>query len=414
MTEIREYPLDRALPTTAVASGLQGWFGYRRFPVFSLPWLGRRAFVFALPISALALLTLLGTWASSRDPGLAATAAGMLLLSLMLMAFAGPSLAVAVRHRRWPLRRERIAVVAAVLLGMLMAFAIDRAVSARLEPLVNRRLADTGLVSAEQKARAQEMERSLLGRATNLLFLLGSYFLLGGGLALRGYFSEQRRVAEARRVSELAQLRIEAKQSALRLSLLQAQIAPHFLFNTLATLRALIRRDAERAEATLDALVDHLRACMPQLSSEGGLAMSTLGRELDACRSYLELMRLRLGDRLSYTVDAAGAQADRPLLPLLLLTLVENAVKHGVEPASRPVRIEVQVQERADALLLAVEDTGAGLQPGLGAGVGLANLRSQLRDRYGGRAGLAIASRAEGRGVRAELRLPLQEEEALA
>jgi hypothetical protein len=299
------------------------------------------------------------------------------------MAFAGPSLAVAVRHRRWPLRRERIAVVAAVLLGMLMAFAIDRAVSARLEPLVNRRLADTGLVSAEQKARAQEMERSLLGRATNLLFLLGSYFLLGGGLALRGYFSE-------------------------------AQIAPHFLFNTLATLRALIRRDAERAEATLDALVDHLRACMPQLSSEGGLAMSTLGRELDACRSYLELMRLRLGDRLSYTVDAAGAQADRPLLPLLLLTLVENAVKHGVEPASRPVRIEVQVQERADALLLAVEDTGAGRQPGLGAGVGLANLRSQLRDRYGGRAGLAIASRAEGRGVRAELRLPLQEEEALA
>lgn len=402
------YPLDRALPSSAVVGGLQNWFGYRRFPVFSLAWLRGRALVFALPIVGFGLLTFMGTWASARDGVLAASAAGLFVSGFMLMSFCGPMLAAWVRYRRWPLRRERGGVVAGVLVGMLMAFAVDSYVSAKLEPLVSQRAQRSGMLTAEQRAKAEAVERSALGIAINLGFLGAVYFLLGGGLALRGYFSEQRRVQDSHREAELAALRLQAQQGALRLSLLQAQIAPHFLFNTLASLRALLRRDVDRAEATLDALVDHLRACMPQLPADGSLSMSTLSRELEACRSYLELMRLRLGDRLQYSVDSAGSLADRPLLPMLLLTLVENAIKHGIEPAAGTASIHVRVEAVDGQLLLSVEDSGVGLRPGLGGGVGLANLRRQLQDRYGGEASLAIAGRSAG-GVRAELRLPLRE-----
>jgi two-component sensor histidine kinase len=373
-----------------------------------LPWLGRRALVFVLPIGAIGLLTGLGTWSTSKDAMLGWSSGGMLFGSFMLMGFSGPLLAALVRYRRWSLRRERIGVVVAVLVGMLMSFVVDREVSARLEPMVERRLDHSGMLTQEQQANAKEAERGTLGLTLNVLFLSGAYFLLGGGLALRGYFTEQRRVHDSAREQELADTRLAAQQSALRLSLLQAQIAPHFLFNTLASIRALLRRDAERAEATLDALVDHLRACMPRLDAEGKVGLSTLDRELEACRSYLELMRLRLGGRLDYRVDAAGASGSRPLLPMLLLTLVENAVKHGIEPLPGPGRIDLGVVEDADGLLLSVEDNGAGLQPGLGTGVGLANLRGQLRDRYAGEASLALNTRAQG-GTRATIRLPREE-----
>jgi len=402
------YPLDRALPSSAVVGGLQNWFGYRRFPVFSLAWLRGRALVFALPIVGFGLLTLMGTWASTRDGVLASSAAGLFVSGFMLMSFCGPVLAAWVRYRRWPLKRERRGVVAGVLVGMLMAFAVDSYVSAKLEPLVSQRAQRSGMLTAEQQSKAEAVERSALGIGLNLAFLSTVYFLLGGGLALRGYFSEQHRVQDSHREAELAALRLQAQQGALRLSLLQAQIAPHFLFNTLASLRALLRRDIDRAEATLDALVDHLRACMPQLPVDGSLSMSTLGRELEACRSYLELMRLRLGDRLHYSVDAAGALAERPLLPMLLLTLVENSIKHGVEPATGPASIQVRVEIVHAELVLSVDDSGLGLKPGLGAGLGLANLRRQLQDRYGAQAALSVSNRDSG-GVRAELRLPLQE-----
>lgn len=409
VSETTSYALDRPLPSAAVVGGLHGWFGYRHYPVFSLPWLGRRALVFVLPIGALALLTFMGTWATSGDWLLGASASGMLFVSFLLMSFCGPSLAALVRYRRWALRRERIGVVLAVLLGMGASFLIDREVSARLEPIVEQRLEASGTLSAEQQAMGKKAERSPLVITANLLFLFGAYFLLGGGLALRGYFSEQRRVRDSAREAELAAARLAGQQSALRLSLLQAQIAPHFLFNTLASIRALLRRDADRAEATLDALVDHLRACMPRLDADGQVSLSTLGRELETCRSYLELMRLRLGGRLTYRIDDPGALAGLPMLPMLLLTLVENAIKHGIEPLPGPGEIHLGVVREGQRLRLSVEDNGAGLQPGLGKGVGLANLRAQLAERYGPSAQLSLSARSGG-GVRAELCIPVQQD----
>ncbi|MCG6116663.1 MAG: histidine kinase [Aquimonas sp.] len=408
VTEPRGYALDKPLPSAAVVGGMQGLFGYQRFPVFSLPWLGRRAVVFLIPIGGLALMTSLGTWAVSQDPALGAVAGGLLFVSFMLMSFAGPGLAAIVRYLRWPLRFERSGVVLAVLLGMGISYLIDREASSRIEPMVEQGMTESGMLTEAQRVQARDLERSGVAVVINLMFLGGAYFLLGGGLALRGYFSEQRRVLDSARQAELADARLAAQQSALRLSLLQAQIAPHFLFNTLASVRALVRRDPERAEATLDALVDHLRACMPRLDTGGQLGLTTLGRELEACRSYLELMRLRLGGRLQYGIDAAEANLERALLPMLLLTLVENAVKHGIEPLPGPGRIDLRVETSNEAVRLVVEDSGAGLKPGLGGGVGLANIRAQLRDRYADAAALALSARPQG-GVRAEIRLPPEE-----
>lgn len=413
MSNANVYALGQPLPVQAVVGSLHGWFGYRRYPVFSLPWLVRRTSRFGLVIGGFATLVLIGSWLTSQDAILAVQSAGLFLLSFSLMSFSGPLLACAVRYRRWPLRRERIGVVLAVLVGMGCSAGIDSWASAKLEPDIEQRLEKTGLTETPQAKRARAVERKPLGVALNIAVLVVAYFLLGGGLALRGYFSEQRRVAECQRAAELAELaaaRLQAQQSAMRVSLLQAQIAPHFLFNTLASIRALLRRDPVRAEAALDALVDHLRACMPQLLAEGGLPLSSVGRELEACRSYFELMRLRLADRLHYSLHCDAGLEAQPLLPMLLLTLVENAVKHGIELHPGPGEIQVAVARRGSGqtaqLWLTVTDNGVGLQPGLGGGVGLANLREQLRSRHGDTAGLRISSRETG-GVCAEIWLPL-------
>jgi len=409
MSETANHGLNQPLPAAAVIGGLQGWFGYRRFPVFSLRWVAGRALLFGLVILALAAMTAFGTWAATADVSLGLQSAGYLFASFMLMGFSGPMLACLVRYRRWPEARERTAVVVAVLLGMGCAFVADSWASARLKPIIEAGMREGGAVDAAQLDKAKETEKSAVAKAVNGITLAGIYFLLGGGLALRGYFSEQRRVRESHAEAEIAALRLKSQQSELRLGVLQAQVEPHFLFNTLASIRSLLRQDPQRAEATLDALVEHLRATMPRLQEDGDRLESTLGQQLEICRSYLELMRLRLADRLTFGIEVQAADNDLPCLPLLLISLVENAVKHGIEPKRGPGRIDIRVRRDPDAKVLhiLVEDDGVGLQPGMGSGIGLANIRAQLATRYGQAAGLGLAQR-EGGGVRATLRIPLQ------
>ena len=189
-------------------------------------------------------------------------------------------------------------------------------------------------------------------------------------------------------------------------AVMQAQVEPHFLFNTLASVRALVRQDPAQAEATLDALVDFLRATIPKLREDRGLH-ATLGQQLDLCSSYLALMQVRMGGRLTYDVRAYEALRAVPFPPSLLITLVENAIKHGIEPRPGPGRIEIDAVRDGDALRVQVRDDGAGLQPGLSTGVGLANVREQLAARYGARAAFVLSPAAEGRGVCAEIRVPL-------
>ncbi|WP_211243328.1 sensor histidine kinase [Chitiniphilus eburneus] len=215
--------------------------------------------------------------------------------------------------------------------------------------------------------------------------------------------AEQRRAAEARQAETAAQL-----------ALLQAQIEPHFLFNTLATVHGLIERDPPLARTMLDHLNGYLRASLGRTRR----ASTTLGDELELIGELLAIAAIRLQARLSYRIDVPDALRRAVLPPLLLQPLVENALEHGIEPAVHGGEIVVEGRLDADGLLyLDVRDTGPGLRDGQSApfgeagasgGVGLSNVRQRLATLYGDAGRLALYPNAP-RGVHAELRLPYRE-----
>ena len=212
--------------------------------------------------------------------------------------------------------------------------------------------------------------------------------------------------------------RMRANEAQLRL--LQGQMEPHFLFNTLANVISLIDADAPRAKHMLEALTDYLRASLGGLRHDD----STLAVELDLARRYLELMRTRMGERLRFEIVADESSSRAALMPLVLQPLIENAVKHGLEPQVdggtvrvRTSRVTVAGQ---DSLQVCVEDDGAGLAAASrrprrqvaggpdGNGIALANLRERLRARFGTRAQLTLAAldSATDTGTRACLVVP--------
>ena len=399
----RTYPLRQKLPAEVLVGGNAVWSRYRQYPVFGLRWLLGRSLLFCGVIAVVAAFIGMGTGVVAQDVGVAVKVAITEFVVFSSMATLGPALATAVRHRAWPLSRERKAVVIAVLIGMVLSFFIDRLGSSYIEQLIKPGLEAAGL-SMNPPTPPPWVKAIRL--AINVAALVVIYGLFGGGLALRAYFSEHRRWDEHHHVRELNALESRVHEADLRLGVLQAQVEPHFLFNTLASVRALVRQDPAQAEATLDALVDFLRATIPKLREDRGLH-ATLGQQLDLCSSYLALMQVRMGGRLTYDVRADEALRAAPFPPSLLITLVENAIKHGIEPRPGPGRIEIDAVRDGDALRVQVRDDGAGLQPGLSTGVGLANVREQLAARYGARAAFVLSSAAEGRGVCAEIRVPL-------
>lgn len=217
----------------------------------------------------------------------------------------------------------------------------------------------------------------------------------------------ERRVEERHR-REITELQRHRQEANLKLLVLQAQIEPHFLFNTLASLRALLREDVGHAEAMVDALVRHLRAVLPVMRADTGV--STLSDQLAICASYLELMTTRLQGRLTYRIDVPSTLLHMPFPPLVLLTLVENAVKHGIEPKAGAGCIRIEAARITTAVGFAIAtrviDDGVGLTTGLGHGVGLQNVREQLALRYGEHAALSLTGPAEG-GATACISIPL-------
>jgi len=204
---------------------------------------------------------------------------------------------------------------------------------------------------------------------------------------------------------ELERSELEREALDARLHLLQAQVAPHFLFNTLANVQALVDAGSPRAAEVLRSLVAYLRAAVPRL----GESATTLGQELQLVRAYLELMHMRIPDRLQFTVQADEAALPLRCPPMTLLTLVENAVRHGIDPSEEGGRIDIAVQRRGGRCRVRVSDTGAGLStPSSGLGTGLATLRERLRLAFGGDASLSVVAQ-EPRGVTAELDFPAQE-----
>ncbi len=239
-------------------------------------------------------------------------------------------------------------------------------------------------------------------RVWGFLVVGGSALVLG--LLFASGAAVRERLAEARTrelALELERSRLEKQALDARLSLLQAQIEPHFLFNTLANVQALVEQQSPRAADVLKSLVAYLRAAMPHLH-EG---QATLGHELRLVQAYLELMRMRMPDRLQFAIDVDMALHTRSFPAMALLTLVENAVRHGIDPSEEGGRVDIGAQLQADGLHLWVADTGAGLDPHAQPGTGLPNLRERLAGAYGPRARVDL-SEVQPHGVRAEIVLP--------
>jgi len=201
---------------------------------------------------------------------------------------------------------------------------------------------------------------------------------------------------------ELERSELERQALDARLRLLQAQVAPHFLFNTLANIQALVDAGSPQAATVLRSLVAYLRAAVPRLHESD----TTLGQELQLVTAYLELMRLRIPDRLQFSVEVDPAAHALRCPPMTLLTLVENAVRHGIDPSEEGGCIAISVQRHGDRCRVQVCDTGVGLgQPGNGLGTGLATLQERLALAFAGDAKLCVQAQPS-QGVCAELDFP--------
>ncbi|WP_166880358.1 sensor histidine kinase [Massilia mucilaginosa] len=174
---------------------------------------------------------------------------------------------------------------------------------------------------------------------------------------------------------------LERELTAARLRLLQAQIEPHFLFNTLANIAALVETGSDNAGPVLRHLIAYLKAAMPRLND----ADATLDTELQLVRAYLELMHMRMPDRLQFSVRVAPELHGLPFPAMALLTLVENAVRHGIDPSLEGGRIEVggQADAASGRVSLWVGDSGQGMSESAQPGTGLANVRTRLQAFYG-------------------------------
>lgn len=247
----------------------------------------------------------------------------------------------------------------------------------------------------------------LAGSMALILTALFLFMLIARSFAGRAARGEQRAViAESRERTES-----HARQLAeARLTLMRAQVEPHFLFNTLAHVQALQEIDPPQASTMLDRLIGYLRAAMPSMRE----TKSTLGREVDVVRAYLDLLKIRMGDRLKYLINVPSELNEVSLPPTMIATLVENAIKHGLEPKKEGGTIAVQVRkleasgnhpERME-VMVADDGLGFGAADTSGTGVGLANTRERLKMLYGSHAELAVEPNAPT-GVRALIRVPL-------
>jgi len=243
--------------------------------------------------------------------------------------------------------------------------------------------------------------------AANLVFTL-----LVTGVAVL-FFSSRERISRLQTAAAQEKARAEsvARQAMqAQLQLLQAQIEPHMLFNTLANLQGLISFDPDRAQLLLDQLIQYLRATLSSSRAEA----TTLEQEFKLMQAYLGLMAVRMGARLAYTLDLPDDLRSARLPPMLLQPLVENAIQHGLEPKIEGGHITVRASVDDDQLTLTVVDDGLGLDhPGQtkgthkGTQLGVTNIRERLQVMHGAAASLSLDANTTG-GVTARLTLPYQ------
>jgi signal transduction histidine kinase len=338
--------------------------------------LGWRRALFAVCFSAVIGLMLAPQWTSGPFSVLIRA----VLLGLTAMLVFG-------LFEQWPRRLPRwLARWALQVVGVALAMPLGTALIYRLS-------------TAPGAPPFWHVQDRMVGFAT----LTGLGLLLAPWVALAALVRQKEALARHQALAfELERSELERPALDARLHLLQAQVAPHFLFNTLANVQALVDAGSPQASVVLRSLIAYLRAAVPRIQDSA----TTLGHELELVRAYLELMHMRMPDRLQFAFYADDSALALRCPPMTLLTLVENAVRHGIDPSEEGGRIEIHVRLRGDRCLVRVSDTGVGLRPTDGGlGTGLATLRERLQLVYGDAAQLRLGAE-EPRGVSAELDLP--------
>jgi signal transduction histidine kinase len=240
------------------------------------------------------------------------------------------------------------------------------------------------------------------GRLAGIFSISLTAVVLGTIVTLGALYRERDAQARAEQLQfALEKSTLERQALDARLARLHAQIEPHFLFNTLANVLSLVESGSERAAPVLRHLIAYLRAAMPRLDD----AEATLAGEADLVRAYLELMHLRMPDRMNFAVTIAPELRSLRFPTMALLTLVENAVRHGIDPSEEGGRIEVGGRVDGDVVTLWVQDSGMGMSETAAPGTGMTNLRDRLLAFYGADARLDLIEVAP-HGLRAEIVLP--------
>jgi sensor histidine kinase YesM len=282
-----------------------------------------------------------------------------------------------------PVTRHLPAMTAAIIVGAVIGVTL----AALLTPLVT----DT----PPFRARVNVVQALVIGLMFGTIATLG--FLLRSRLA---------DTHDALQQTRLQQLIAERERVQMELRMLRAQVEPHFLFNTLANVDSLLESDPERGRYMLRRLTDYLRSSLTHSRREH----ATLELELDVVRAYLDIMALRMGSRLKWVIDAEPSLAAVPMAPMLLQPLVENAIRHGLEPAVSGGTITIRAARDGAHLCVSVCDDGVGLTLANGApGTGLDNVRGRLTALYGHAARLIVED-APGGGVCATIYVPLPDE----
>jgi two-component sensor histidine kinase len=241
----------------------------------------------------------------------------------------------------------------------------------------------------------------LSGENISAIVIMAIFMLLSANR-----FNQKKRERAQRAVLQAAREKAELERqlSDAKLVALSAQIEPHFLFNTLASIQYLIRNDTSKAGEMTSDLIRYLRLALPRMKQ----ATARLADELDLVRAYLGIMQIRMGARLQFAIDSPDDLGDVPIPTMTLITLVENAIKHGLEQKPDGGMINLIVSKDAQILRLEVADTGGGFSTAAsGTGIGLANIRERLKTLYGHRAHLELEANQPS-GVKAILIIPTE------
>jgi signal transduction histidine kinase len=256
--------------------------------------------------------------------------------------------------------------------------------------------------------------RGILGDLGSTLLIILFAYLVAAKVVVRKVAESDAKMRTA--VDAAEREAVERQLVQARLQVLQAQVEPHFLFNTLATVDYLIETDPPRASLMQKALITYLRGALPQMR-EGS---STLGREMSLIRSYLDLIKMRIEDRLEVEINVPRELDAAEFPPMMLQSIVENAIQHGIEPKPEGGKVAVTARVQGDQLWVEVDDTGIGFvdtdvldAPTKGTGLGLNNIRERLSVLYGVRGRLQLRS-DDVKGTRVRIGVPYRPAAATA